>query len=68
MALEPATISLDDGPNEELVEITRRFWVGLVLTLPVFVMEMGGHVTGLTEWIGQQNSGIMQQPHPKALR
>ncbi|NEU15113.1 heavy metal translocating P-type ATPase, partial [Methylobacterium sp. BTF04] len=60
MALEPATVSVDDGPNEELVDMTRRFWVALVLTLPVFVMEMGGHVTGLTEWIGQQNSNWIQ--------
>jgi Cu+-exporting ATPase len=60
MALEPATVSLDDGPNEELVGMTRRFWVGLVLTLPVFALEMGGHLTGLTERIGQQNSNWIQ--------
>ena len=60
MALEPAAVSLDDGPNEELVEMTRRFWVGLVLTLPVFVLEMGGHLTGLTERIGQRNSNWIQ--------
>nr|WP_311274755.1 heavy metal translocating P-type ATPase [Methylobacterium sp. WCS2018Hpa-22] len=60
MALEPATVSLDDGPNEELVDMTRRFWVGLVLTLPVFALEMGGHLTGLTERIGQQNSNWIQ--------
>ncbi|WP_304939510.1 heavy metal translocating P-type ATPase [Methylobacterium sp.] len=60
MALEPAAVSLDDGPNEELVEMTRRFWVGLVLTLPVFVLEMGGHLTGLAERIGQQNSNWIQ--------
>ncbi|WP_424753352.1 heavy metal translocating P-type ATPase [Methylobacterium sp.] len=60
MALEPATVSGDDGPNEELVDMTRRFWVGLVLTLPVFALEMGGHLTGLTERIGQQNSNWIQ--------
>lgn len=60
MALEPATLSLDDGPNEELVDMTRRFWVALVLTLPVFVIEMGGHLTGLMEWIGQRNSNWIQ--------
>ncbi|TXN25313.1 heavy metal translocating P-type ATPase [Methylobacterium sp. WL19] len=60
MALEPATMSLDDGPNEELVDMTRRFWVALVLTLPVFVIEMGGHLTGLMEWIGQRNSNWIQ--------
>ncbi|KST59984.1 haloacid dehalogenase [Methylobacterium sp. GXS13] len=60
MALEPETVSLDDGPNEELVDMSRRFWAGLVLTLPVFVLEMGGHLTGLTERIGQQNSNWIQ--------
>ena len=40
--------------------MTRLFWVGLVLTLPVFALEMGGHLTGLTERIGQQNSNWIQ--------
>ncbi|MCS0494383.1 heavy metal translocating P-type ATPase [Ancylobacter sp. MQZ15Z-1] len=44
MALEPMLVSLDDGPNEELVDMTRRFWVGLALAVPVFVLEMGGHL------------------------
>jgi Cu+-exporting ATPase len=60
MALEPETVSLDDGPNEELADMSRRFWIGLVLTLPVFALEMGGHLTGLTERIGQQNSNWIQ--------
>ena len=38
--------SLDDAPNPELVDMTRRFWIGLVLALPVFVLEMGGHLVG----------------------
>ncbi len=44
MALEPEQISLDDGPDPELIDMTRRFWIALVLTLPVFVLEMGGHL------------------------
>ncbi|GEP08856.1 heavy metal translocating P-type ATPase [Methylobacterium gnaphalii] len=60
MGLEPETVSLDDGPNEELADMNRRFRVGLVLTLPVFALEMGGHLTGLTERIGQQNSNWIQ--------
>ena len=45
MALEPLVASAaDDGPNAELVDMTRRFWIGLVLTIPVFVLEMGGHL------------------------
>ena len=47
MALEPETVSLDDKPDPELIDMTRRFWIGLVLTLPVFVLEMGAHVFGL---------------------
>ena len=35
------------GENHELTDMTRRFWVGLVLTLPVFVLEMGGHIPAL---------------------
>ncbi|RKF19261.1 heavy metal translocating P-type ATPase [Altericroceibacterium spongiae] len=44
MALEPEMVSLDSGPNEELVDMSRRFWIGLALALPVFVLEMGGHL------------------------
>jgi Cu+-exporting ATPase len=60
MALEPATVSLDDGPNEELVDMTRRFWIALGLTLPVFVLEMGGHLAGLSDHIRQQDSNWIQ--------
>ncbi|MBS9478691.1 heavy metal translocating P-type ATPase [Ancylobacter sp. VKM B-3255] len=44
MALEPMLVSLDDGPNHELIDMTRRFWIGLALTLPVFALEMGAHL------------------------
>jgi YHS domain-containing protein len=47
-------IGADTGPSDELVDMTRRFWIGLVLTVPVFVLEMGGHLTGLTERLRQQ--------------
>ena len=60
MALEPDVISADSGPNPELADMTRRFWIGLALALPVFVLEMGGHLTGLHQWIGQQNSNWVQ--------
>jgi Cu+-exporting ATPase len=45
MALEPAEVEAEIGPNAELVDMTHRFWIGLLLTLPVFVLEMGGHLT-----------------------
>jgi heavy metal translocating P-type ATPase len=44
MALEPVLATADDGPNAELVDMSRRFWVGLVLGLPVFVLEMATHL------------------------
>jgi len=47
MTLEPITATADIRPNPELVSMTRRFWVGLILTLPVFVLEMGSHIPAL---------------------
>ena len=47
MALEPAEVSLDQGPNEELLDMTRRFWIGGALALPVVALDMGGHLLGL---------------------
>jgi len=44
MALEPALVTAESGPSPELADMTRRFWIGLVMTLPVFVLEMGGHL------------------------
>jgi Cu+-exporting ATPase len=46
MSLEPAGIPAD-APNAELADMTRRFWVGLALAVPVFVLEMGSHFPGL---------------------
>ncbi|HJQ17561.1 MAG TPA: heavy metal translocating P-type ATPase [Allosphingosinicella sp.] len=44
MALEPVVVTAQAGPSPELVDMTRRFRIGLALALPVFVLEMGGHV------------------------
>ncbi|MBV9457258.1 MAG: heavy metal translocating P-type ATPase, partial [Bradyrhizobium sp.] len=46
MALEPDVVSLDDAPNPELADMTRRFWIGAVLSLPPVILEMGGHLVG----------------------
>ncbi len=60
MALEPVLVSLDDGPNHELIDMARRFWIGLALTVPVFALEMGAHLVpalhhlvppGVSNWI-----------------
>jgi len=42
MALEPKTISAEEAPNEELISMSRRFWVSVALTLPVLLLAMGG--------------------------
>ena len=44
MALEPETVSADTGPSHELLDMTRRFWIGLALAVPILVLEMGGHL------------------------
>ena len=42
MALEPVMVTADTGPSPELADMTRRFWVGVVLSIPVLVLGMGG--------------------------
>lgn len=54
MGLEPEEVSLDDGPSEELTDMTRRFWIGLALALPVFLIEMTGHFIGLDHIVSPQ--------------
>ncbi len=61
MALEPETPSAMAGPNPELVDFTRRFWIGLVLTVPVFLLEMGGHLTGMMHLVGGPRVGNLIQ-------
>src|SRR5690606_12899863 len=60
MALEPEVATLETGPNPELVDMTRRFWIGLVLTIPVFLLEMGGHLVDLHSIVAQQTSNWIQ--------
>jgi len=60
MALEPVVATGDSGPNLELIDMTRRFWIGLALTLPVFMLEMGGHIAGAHNWVEPQLSNIIQ--------
>ncbi|GGJ42160.1 heavy metal translocating P-type ATPase [Neoroseomonas lacus] len=57
MALEPETPSAETGPNPELADFTRRFWIGLVLTVPVILLEMGGHLTGMMHLVGGPRVG-----------
>ena len=60
MALEPELVSADTGPNPELADMSRRFWIGLVLTLPVVALEMGGHLIDLHALLSQTTSNWLQ--------
>jgi len=60
MALEPETPTLDAAPNAELGEMTRRFWFGLVLTAPVFVLDMGAHLFGFMPPWGDRANAFIQ--------
>jgi Cu+-exporting ATPase len=60
MALEPEVATGEAGPNPKLVDFTRRFWIGLVLTLPVLALEMGGHLLGLDHLIERGTSNRLQ--------
>jgi P-type Cu+ transporter len=60
MALEPELATLDAPPNPELADMTRRFWIGLVLSLPAVVLEMGGHLLGSHGWVDQTLSNWIQ--------
>jgi Cu+-exporting ATPase len=60
MALEPDVVSLDAPPNHELADMTRRFWIGLALALPVIVLDMGAHLFGSHGWVDQAWSNWIQ--------
>jgi Cu+-exporting ATPase len=60
MALEPEIATADSGPNAELADMTRRFWIGGVLALPVAVLEMGGHLVGGHNWVDPSLSNYIQ--------
>ena len=46
MALEPQTVTAAEGPDPQLVDMTRRFWVGVALTLPLLALVMGDMLPG----------------------
>jgi P-type Cu+ transporter len=46
MALEPKEVSLDEEDTTELDDMTRRFWIAAILTLPIFFLAMGSHLPG----------------------
>jgi Cu+-exporting ATPase len=46
MALEPRTVTAEESPNPEYVDMRRRFWIGAALSLPVFVIAMSAMLPG----------------------
>jgi Cu+-exporting ATPase len=58
MALEPVITTGETGDSPELRDMTRRFWIGLVLTAPVVVLEMGGHLFGFHLLAGQASNWV----------
>lgn len=60
MALEPVLAAADQGESLELRDMTRRFWIGTAMTLPVFALEMGGHLFNIHHLIAQQTSAWVQ--------
>ena len=60
MALEPETVTAEAGPNVELIDMTRRLWIGLALAVPVVALEMAGHVVRLPMWAMGQTSNWIQ--------
>src|SRR5579883_1254150 len=60
MALEPELAGAEAGPSTELLDMTRRFWIGLALTVPVFALEMAGHLADQHSFISQQTSNGIQ--------
>ena len=47
MALEPVSAAAETGPSPELIDMTRRFWIGTALAVPTVILEMGAHFPGL---------------------
>jgi len=62
MALEPLIVGAEEAANPELIDMTRRFWVSLVLTLPVFIVAMADMVPGvdLHQALGTRVDGWLQ--------
>lgn len=60
MALEPITVSIDDSPNQELADMTRRFWISAVLTVPLLALAMGEMIPAVSRSVPEGWSGIIQ--------
>ena len=59
MGLEPVDVTGTNEKNPELIDMTRRFWIGLALSLPVIALEMGSHLFGF-HWLQPHMSNLVQ--------
>jgi Cu+-exporting ATPase len=60
MALEPAVVTAEAAHNPELLDMMRRFWIALALTLPVVALEMSGHVVDIGRWLAPNTGNLIQ--------
>ena len=60
MALEPEVATADTGPNPELADMSRRFWIGLALSIPVMAVEWGGMIAGAGHWLTPTQANYVQ--------
>jgi cation transport ATPase len=62
MSLDRVTVTADTGPSEELRDMTRRFWVGVALSVPVVLLEMVGHfVPAIRAAVGGERASVIWQ-------
>jgi Cu+-exporting ATPase len=62
MALEPRTVTVTEEANPELSEMTRRFWTGVALSLPLLALAMLDHLPGqpLRQWLSGATQGWLE--------
>ena len=60
MALEPKTVSLADQENPELLDMTRRFWVGVVLSVPLLFLAMGSMIPALHDLLPARTRQLVE--------
>jgi P-type Cu+ transporter len=60
MALEPELATPESGRNPELADMSRRFWIGLLLTVPIVVLDMGAHLAGGHGLVPPATSNLIQ--------
>jgi P-type Cu+ transporter len=61
MALEPREITVEEDESDELVDMRRRFWISVAFTLPLAVLEMGPHLSGVhRSWLPARSSAWIE--------